>query len=894
MTQSVVATPPKKAKRVKKVEREIILVRDGRHVSSCNLCPKLCDSRTQIVNGYGPRHARIAVIGEAPGEIEDSRGRPFIGPAGVTVRNWLTKVGLNPERDVYFDNAVKCRPEGNKTPTPREIANCNEHLWAALEDIKPDIIVAAGNTAIQALLPESVAAEGITKVRGHIFWNERLQRKIIPMFHPSAVLHDFGLEIFCLTDLRKAVKESKKPTDKAEGLGDYAPLLTVEDVERECLRMEASNVVVYNIETAHSATLTCEQAGDRGALDWMTAQIMCIGLTDQAGKAWSIPIVGQNFREVWLQKDYPRVIRAIKHLLETQDGPAYITQNGKFDIHHLHNLGINARTDFDTMIAHTFIHESASHALEPLSSMYTAMPYYSAELHEQTDSESHMERADDDVLLAFVAAQVDCTFRVAVELDLLLDEEDKGARWVFENVSMPLQEAVRHIEERGVLIDMVLADQIIEQTDDLIRDTEVEFFSLIPPAFHGMNYGSWQQKQNLLYRELKLPLPPILTKTGSSCVTCRDRKNQHIQHTSTDKDALKELLGAHPAVEALRTLTQLHTLKKTFLLGEEGKSSGMLHQVRDDGRIHTQYNVAVAETGRLSSSGPNLQNIPNDQDDRPAVYGLIRKLFIAPPGRKLVEIDYSQLELRVLAYMANEKEMIKKFEANEDFHLFVARHLLWPEIDPDLTDAEWRSKHKDRRTRAKTTNFGIPYGLTAFGLAQRLGVTENAAIDIINTVLSYFVNVRDYFRLSDRDLKRRHKRKNKFGRTRHFFGVDTMTHFRGYNRVLQHMKREAYNYPIQSTGSDILSLATIIVDNDVWFVEHDAFMVLSVHDSIMMECPEEFAEECGRRVLTHFEAVGREHLDWYVPGEAKCGQRWSQWEWTLEPNSEHEYILKVA
>ncbi len=893
--------PPKGGRGRTKPPRVIVDEMKGRRVLDCNLCEKLCGSRKMIVNGHGPRHARVAVIAEAPGEVEDQYGRPLIGPAGQTIRNWLDKCGIDPE-DVYYDNAVKCRPEGNKTPTAREIKNCNEHLWHALEWVQPDVIIACGNTAVAALLPEAVAKEGITKVRGHVFWNKRLQRKIIPTFHPSAAFHDFGLEIFCLADIAKALKEAKHPTKLPPGLGDYKAILDVDDVEALCARLEKSDLLVFDTETSHSAKLTCEEAGDKGALDWRGAQVLCIGLTDEVEKGYIIPVVGQNFREIWKPSEWHRVLNAVGHLMES-DVPK-IAQNGKFDVHMLRMMGIWVNNfAFDTMLAYALIHESASHALEPMRSLFTTMPFYDDAIYDCTDGKAHMERAPEDMIWKYCGADVDCTLRVAKAVDKLLDDEGEKVRWIFENISMPAQAAATHIEERGVMIDMELAAHILEETDRLIEKTDKVLYEAIPEQWRvaGLS-ASWQKKQKLLYTQLNLPLPPVLTKTGSNCKACRNRETQHWFHTSTDKNAIKELEGSHPVIAPLQTVIQLHTLKKTFLLGEDDeeeltdaekaarppkkrKATGLLQHVGADQRIHTSYGLANVETGRWSSS-PNLQNIPKEKDERPEVYQLIRKLFIAPKGRKLVEVDFSQLELRVLAYMSGEAVMIEKFENNEDFHLYTARNVLFKKLDPEMLDDEWKRVHKDKRDGAKVFNFGVPYGLTAWGVSQRFHCSEEEGGEYITDFNHHFTQVHGYFNQSDRDLKRRHQRKNALGRTRHFFGVDTMQHFGGYRRMLGHMKREAYNYPIQSTGSDILSLSTIAVDNDPWFEAHGAFIVLSVHDSLTLECPEEYAADCGRRVQKHFARAGRKNLDWYLPGECQIGQRWSDWDYMIDVNGE--------
>lgn len=894
---------PEKAKTraPKKSDRELIEVLDGRRVVECNLCEKLCGSRTRIVNGVGPTKAKIAIIGDSPGEAEDERGRPFVGPAGQTLRNWLSMLGFNIDRDIYFDNAIKCHPEEGHTISAKEIRNCNEHLWTALREVNPDIIIAAGNAACQALLPANIAAEGITKLRGHVFWNEDLQRKIIPMFHPSAVLHDFGNEIFCLADLRKAAKELKHPTWVPEGLGEYIALLDVEEVEQVMDKLIEADVVAFDTETSHSASLSCEQAGDRGGLDWSSAQVLCISFCDEVGTGYIVPIVGQYFRQIWSTEDYGRVMKALRKFFAS-DTPK-IAQNGKFDVHMLRELGVEVNEEsfaFDTMLGYSLIHEAASHALEPMRSMFTTMPFYDGDVYDQSKGKKHMELADEDVLWTYAAADTDCTLRVAKEVNRLIEEEGEEVIWVFENILMPAQRVATHIEHNGVLIDWDLANNVIEECDLLIAQTERAFYQALPEQYHGVSLTSPQQMKKLLYVDLKLPKPPVLTDKGSSCKECRDRRKQHWYHTSTNKDAIKELVDAHPVIVPLQTVTQLRTLKKTFLLGEEGKGSGLLQHVKADGRIHTAYRCDL-ETGRWASS-PNLQNIPNSTDDRPEIYKLIRKLFCAPVGRKLVECDFSQIELRILAYISGQTEMIEQFEHNLDFHTYTAR-MLWPNLDPDMPSEEWAEVHKDRRTGAKRVNFGIPYGVTAFGMSQWLHCTEEEAAKYIAQYMNFFTKVRDYFRKSDRDIKLRGIRKNAFGRRRHFHGVKTMTHFYGYKRMLGHMRREAYNYPIQSTAADILSLAMIAVDNDPWYAENDIIMVLSVHDSITLEAPAGMAEECARRTLKHFLEAGQ-HLTYvdekgqrkpyYTPGDAKWGQRWSDWEFALDTSGKVKDLRKAA
>ncbi len=890
---AVTTTKTETKPKAKKTDIIPIVQVDGTKVIACNLCPKLCESRTRIVNGRGPKKARIAIIGDHPGEIEDERGIPFLGAHGQTLKRWLEKLGVDPSSEVYYDYAVRCKPKEGKNLTDKEIRNCRAYLIANLEVMQPDIIVAAGNNACKALLPAEVSKQGITKIRGHVFWDEQLQRKIIPMFSPSSVLFEFANEPLCMHDLRKALKEGKKPTKKPEGLGEYIPLLDVDDVERICAEMAQGDVLVFDTETSHNRELTCAQAGDKGGLDIRNADVLCIGFTNEVGKAYIVPIVGQHYRQIWSKSEYKRVIKALRRMFKS-DVPK-VGQNGKFDIHMLRRLGIKVNEyTFDTMLAFALIQESISHGLETLRSLFTTMPFYDGEIYDETQGKKHMELGREDVLWKYCGADVDCTLRVAKELIRLLEEEGEDVEWVFYNITMPLSHALRRVEERGVAIDMELADSLVDDAELLIKEMEKKVLALVPKGWENFNYNSWQQKQKLLYDVLKLPLPPIIVESAKRCQACKKPRTQHWYHTSTDKEAIKTLVGKHPIVAPLATLTQLITLRKTFLLGEDGEGSGLLHNVADDHRIHTSYRVDGTETGRISSS-PNLQNIPKgDKDDRPEIYYLLRKLFIGGPGKGLLEADYSNLELRIFAYVANEKAMIERFEANDDFHLFVAKYILYPNLDPDMPDKEWKNVHSDKRDEAKTFNFGLAYGLTLYGLMQKFNWTEKKAQQMIDRYFSFLGALRKYYRKRDRDINERGFVEDALGRRRHFHGVHTMKHFQGYKRHLGHMRREAYNMPIQGTGSDLLSLATIEIDADPWFEEHECFIVLTVHDSVTLEAPTELLMECAHRVKKIMDDVPRKYFDWYIPAEVKIGPRWSDWDYFIDMTGKVENLKEAA
>lgn len=840
---------------------------EGHKVKDCLRCDKLCANRRQIVNGWGPQGAAIAYIAEAPGPTEDEKGRPLIGPAGQTVRRWMREAGIDPDRDVYWDNACRCWPPGNRKPTDKEVANCNAFLWAALEHIKPQIVMVAGNTAAAAVLGE-LADQGITRLRGHVFWNERLGCKVIPTIHPSAVLHNFEDEPSCIFDIKKLVKELRSPKKMPPGLGDYKSCTTVEEVEEVCKRLQQADCLSFDCET--------------DGLNWRKDHILCVSFTDAPGRAWIVPLVGKDYRPIWSANEMRRVLAALKGLLES-DVPK-IGQNLKFDLHFLKTtLGIEVQEfAFDTMLAYSLINEGGSHALETLRSFFSSMPYYDHDVIEQSENKAHMERVEEEVRDQYAGADADCTMRVAIELDRMLDEEG-NARWIFENITMPAQRAAMRLEENGVLVDEKRASEVIRETDRLIREAEVEFYSHLPKgANEEFNYGSTPQLQQLLYVDLKLPMPHILTKTtGSACATCREGNTLHPEHVSTDKEALKELQGTHPIIDSLLILRTLTKLRNSFLLGSEGKQSGLLQAIEEDGRIHTTYRVDGTVTGR-SSTSPNLQNIPKDTEDRPEIYEYIRRLFCAPEGYVFMEADYSQIELRILAYLSGEKELIKLLEAGEDQHLWIARHVLYPEIDSDLPDTEWKTKHKDLRDRAKVFNFGLSYGMTDYGVARRWGCSREEARKRIEAYMKRLPGLARYFARARFGMKRDGYRENCFGRRRHFHGIKTMRDYRGFKKVFGHMLRQGYNFPVQSSAADIHSMAMAALSEDAWLAGLGVKMVMSVHDSLAFEVPVTHAEEVARYLQEQMAVIPAKLLKWQLPAEVNWGLRWSEWQFTLD------------
>ena len=829
---------------------------DGVAVLECDRCPELCESRNTIVNGRGPRHAKIAFVGLGPGQKEDGRGEPWIGPAGETARQWMIAAGIHPKKDVYWINSTRCIGPKNadgkeREPTPEEVRNCRNFLLDELEWVDPDLIVPAGGIALENLYNaakfEGGKAMAITRMRGALLWQDELGKKMVPILHPASAFHVWSNEKYGIADLTKALIESKQPDVFDTGVGQYTACLDVESVEHlaELVETEAG-VLSLDTETT--------------SLDWQTGNVLCVGVSWQPGTAFVVPVRGEGGEEFWSKSDKKRVLRALKRIFES-DVPK-IGQNIKFDDLFLsHDLDIHLKNvTFDTMLAYHLFHEEKGHALETLCNLYTNMGDYGREAAEY---KTHMVDCPLPILWKYQGADADCTLRVALAIDKQFDEAPPERRWVFENITMPLSIAAMHMEENGVLVDMEKAEGLVETYDELVAG-ELQKLHAIPEVSEDFNHRSDNQKRTLLFEILGLSESGIMTDKA--------------RLPSVKKEAL-EVIGVdtHEVIPILIHLAALEQIMKTFLKGakkeaRETAKKGLLNKISlVDNRLHTNYRVDGTETGRLSHS-PNIANVVGSGKTKAAEGAPIREIFIAPPGRVLLSADSSQMELRGLAYISEDEQLIKVLETpGADVHDFVARQLF---DVPDGTPVT-----KEQRRQAKVFNFGLGYGMTEKTISKNLGCSEERAAELLNMYFGIVEKLPDYFAKQRRTVRNRHEVFNIFGRRRLFWGVETMKHFGGYKRQMGHVYRESYNFPIQSSASDIHSLATIRLDQDGWLRDNGVMLVASIHDSVMMEVDIDQAEEVARYVQkvmqdTAYEETARVGRPWIVPVDVEWGPAW--------------------
>ena len=483
---------------------------------------------------------------------------------------------------------------------------------------------------------------------------------------------------------------------------------------------------------------------------------------------------------------------------------------------------------FDTALAAYLLDATAgSYELNRLCVMYCGFE------PGRTDSDdAQMSLLDDPV--QDEAQKVGQWLSYAAALECLRDAmikklEALGMVKLYQEIELPLCPVLAKMEYAGFLVDR---DALHDFGDGLTADISRLQQSIWAHAGEEFNILSPKQLGHVLFDQLQLPAGKK-TKTG----------------WSTNADVLEKLRGKHPIIEEILDYRTLTKLKSTY-------ADGLLKEISDDGRIHTSFQMTVTATGRLSSTEPNLQNIPIRRPQG----AQIRRMFVASPGKVLVDADYSQIELRLLAHISGDETMIRAFQTGEDIHAVTASQVFNVPLE-EVTSL--------MRSRAKAVNFGIVYGISAFSLAQDIGVFQNEAKAYMDNYFAKYHGVREYMDAIKAQAKSDGYVTTLFGRRRNLPEIKSSNfNMRSFG------ERVALNMPIQGTAADIIKLAMVRVDDRLKKDGLEGKLLLQVHDELIVECPE--AEENTVRKILKEEM---EHVvDYSVPliVEAKAGKTWAE------------------
>jgi DNA polymerase-1 len=410
---------------------------------------------------------------------------------------------------------------------------------------------------------------------------------------------------------------------------------------------------------------------------------------------------------------------------------------------------------------------------------------------------------------------------------LTAELEKNGMKQLYDEIELPLCPVLYRMEKRGIAVDKNQLQQFGQMLSQRIADCEALIFGVSGERF---NINSPKQLGELLFDKLGLP-PVKKTKTGYS----------------TNADVLEKLKDKHPIIPAIMDFRMLTKLKSTY-------ADGLMTALDTDGRIRTTFQNLVTATGRLSSTEPNLQNIPVRND----LGAEIRKMFIPRPGHVLVDADYSQIELRVLAHIAEDQNMQEAFISGLDVHTVTAAQVFG--VAPEQVTSL-------QRRHAKAVNFGIVYGISEFSLADDIGVSRWEAKDYIDSYLAHYSGVRAYMKTVVDEARERGYTETLYGRRRYIPELKASN----FN-IRSGAERMTLNTPIQGTAADLIKLAMIRVENALNEHFPEAKLLLQVHDELIVECPEGIALQVAALVSCEMQSVAQLRVP--LQAEAKWGSSW--------------------
>jgi DNA polymerase-1 len=536
----------------------------------------------------------------------------------------------------------------------------------------------------------------------------------------------------------------------------------------------------------------------------MTAQIVGLSLSVEAGRAAYVPLAHRG-PDAPVQLPRDEVLAKLKPWLESAERKK-VGQHLKYDEQVLANYGIEMRgIEHDTLLQSYVLESHRTHDMDSLALRHLGIKTIK---YEDVAGKGAQQIGFDEVALdkaaEYAAEDADITLRLHQALYPQVAAE-KTLDYVYREIEVPTSRVLRKMERTGVLID---AEKLRQQSSEIatrLIQLEGEAYTLAGGEF---NLGSPKQIGQIFFEKLELP---VVKKTPSGA-------------PSTDEEVLQKLAEDYPLPKILLEHRGLSKLKSTYT----DKLPRMVNA--QTGRVHTNYAQAVAVTGRLASNDPNLQNIPV----RTGEGRRIREAFIAPPGHKLVSADYSQIELRIMAHISGDESLLRAFSQGEDIHRATAAEIF------SVTPLEVSN---DQRRVAKVINFGLIYGMSAFGLASNLGITRDAAKMYIDRYFARYPGVARYMDETRLSAKAKGYVETVFGRR---LWLPEINGGNGPRR--QGAERAAINAPMQGTAADLIKLSMIAVQNWIEDSKIGTRMIMQVHDELILEVPDAELSEVRKRL----------------------------------------------
>ncbi len=774
----------------------------------CEQCP--LQNTGEYVQSTGPRESEIAIVGETPGFTEAKTGQPFVGPSGKLLNSVLKHHQINRE-ELFITNAVSCRSANNDTPTKAAISACRPRLIAELKERKVVQVLALGNTATESLTGHS----GITKLR--IGTGRKCVDlpgiRIVPSFHPAAVLRQTDNFGHLVTDVGKLVLPMPQAWVAPKFVAVETEVLALSLLAQ--LTALAPSRIIIDIESHIDKDTDFGQAHQLG--------LLCVGIAYAKDK---VVIIGEY------ALNYPTVTKALATFINGTKEVGY--QNGKFDVKGLFPHCGKVKMTLDTMLMSYALDEHPGiHSLEFMGCEYLGAPDWKHDLDKYKPKKNGYGVIPRPVLYKYNAYDCSITYDLSYLLEKRMDEID--VRKVHDFL-VEIAEELIYIEMNGMGVDIEYLDILATDYKEKLKQTERKLNLMLPiddkhyDPTGGLNPNSPKQ-----LKEAFKDFGAIVQSTDvDTCQLIIDRKT-----------------ADSPVGAFATTLLEHRGVQKEYGTYVEGIRKRLYGD-----RVYTNFLLHGTTNGRLSSRNPNFQNIPRRR--------ALRRLFIPTrPGNVFIEGDYSQAELRILAWLARDTYFTRIFnEGKRDVFNELSEEVLFPQYPKDSTDEEF---YKDLRVRVKAYVYGLAYGRTEYGIAPDIGITVSEARQDIRKFFAVIPEIVTWQKWVKEQVENGNDLISPFGRHRRFSLITDDNH--------DDVMREALSFLPSSTSSDVCLRAMCRVRQDTKGI---AWVRNVVHDSILVECNksevDSVIEIMEKRMLESGQELVGDYIKFAV--EFKVGKSW--------------------
>ncbi len=600
---------------------------------------------------------------------------------------------------------------------------------------------------------------------------------------------------------------------------------TIENTEHKYKALTNTEEITALIEVLNQQKEFCFDT-ETTSLEPIEAEIVGLAISFKAFEAYYIPMPKEQ--------DKTKELLALFAPVFLNEKIAKIAQNLKYDLQILNNYDIEVKGELhDTMIIHYLLHPEQRHNMDALAEQYLNYKAVSIEtlIGKKGKTQGNMRLVALEQIKEYAAEDADITYQLYIKLIKEIKESTQYK--LYEEIEIPLIPVLANMEMAGVNIDIPGLKKYAKELVEIIFSIEKEIHELSGLDF---NISSPKQLGEVLFDRMKIIDNPKKTKT---------------KQYSTSEQELTKLKDKHPIIKKILNFRSLKKLLNTYV----ETLPKMVSPV--SGKIHTSFNQALVATGRLSSNNPNLQNIPIRTDEGKK----IRQAFIAESKEDfIVSADYSQIELRLIAHLSEDENLIKAFNQGKDIHRATAANIY------HIEEAEVTS---EMRSRAKSANFGIIYGISSFGLAQNLGISRSDAKQLIDGYFSAYPKVKDYMDKQIRLARENQHVETLFGRRRYLRDINSQ------NRVMRGVaERNAINAPIQGTAADIIKIAMIKVHEKMLEHQLKSKMILQVHDELVFNVKANELELMEKLIVESMESAA--NLSIPLTAEIGKGQNWLQ------------------